>query len=269
MPGELINIGVVGAAGRMGAEVCKTIAAAPDMELVFAVDRRHTGISIREITSADTPDIKITGQLADAIESAGKIDAIVDFTHPDHACKHGLTALERSVAPIIGTSGLSKGDLNSLSSKAEEKGVPAFHIPNFAVGAVLMMKFAQEAARFLPECEIIELHHEKKVDAPSGTAIRTAELIESARRRKPEVPKTEVVKLEGARGGMLAETPIHSVRLPGLLAHQEVIFGGPGEVLTIKHDSMDRGSFMAGVLLALRNFQGHKGLVVGLENLLE
>jgi 4-hydroxy-tetrahydrodipicolinate reductase len=132
-----------------------------------------------------------------------------------------------------------------------------------------MMKFAMQAAKYMPECEIIEMHHEKKADAPSGTASRTAELIAMSRERRPDMPRTDMIRVEGVRGGILGETPIHSVRLPGLLAHQIVVFGGEGEVLSIRHDSMDRRSFMSGVLHALRSLEGHKGLIVGLENLLD
>ncbi|MBA3726883.1 MAG: 4-hydroxy-tetrahydrodipicolinate reductase, partial [Armatimonadetes bacterium] len=168
----------------------------------------------------------------------------------------------------IGTSGLSAPELSQLRKSSEERGVPALYIPNFAIGAVLMMKFASEAAKYMPECEIIELHHEKKADAPSGTATRTAELIAAHRLRRPDKGRSDMIRVEGVRGGAIGETPIHSVRLPGLLAHQMVIFGGTGEVLTIRHDSMDRSSFMGGVLFALRAFQGREGLIVGLESLL-
>lgn len=268
MSTEVLRVGVVGCAGRMGREVCKTIDAAPDMELALAVDKEHIGQSVRDFTSQHAPDIKVTSKLGEALDSTKKLHAVVDFTHPKFAGHHALLALKRGVAPIIGTSGLSISDLSALRSEAEETGTPALYIPNFAIGAVLMMKFAMEAAKYMPECEIIELHHEKKADAPSGTATRTAELIAASRERRPEKPRTDHIKLDGVRGGVLADTPIHSVRLPGLLAHQMVVFGAQGEVLTIRHDSMDRSSFMAGVLLAIRNVHRLKGLVVGLENVM-
>ncbi|MCH8274027.1 MAG: 4-hydroxy-tetrahydrodipicolinate reductase [Armatimonadetes bacterium] len=252
----------------MGREVCRTVDAAPDMEFAFAVDRREAGTPVSDLIGAQAPDINVTERLEEALSREPRTRAAVDFTHPSAAAANGIVCLRHGVTPIIGTSGLTPQDLDGLRAEAETQGVPAFYIPNFALGAVLMMKFAKEAAQYMPECEIIELHHDRKADAPSGTAMRTAELIAEGRRRPPKVPKTEVVKLQGARGGTLGETPIHSVRLPGLLAHQQVIFGGPGEVLTVRHDSLSRESFMSGVLLALRNFQGHKGLVVGLENLL-
>ena len=264
-----LQVGVVGAYGRMGREVCKTVDGAPDMDLVMAVDREGVGTSVREFTSQHAPAIRIEDRLSETLDKVGKVDSIVDFTHPKFAAHHALVALKHNVSPIVGTSGLTVSDLADIRTLSEEKGVPAAYIPNFAIGAVLMMRFAMEAARHMPECEIIEMHHEKKADAPSGTATRTAELIAGARLRRPDRGRTDMVRIEGVRGGAVGETPIHSVRLPGLLAHQMVIFGGQGEVLTLRHDSMDRSSFMGGVLVALRNLRGKKGLIVGLENLLD
>lgn len=264
-----LRVGVVGAFGRMGREVCKTVDAAPDMDLVMAIDKEAVGTSVREFTSPHAPDIRIENRLSESLDKVEKVDAIVEFTHPKVAAHHALVSLKHGVSPIVGTSGLTVSELGDIRSLAEEKGVPAAYIPNFAIGAVLMMRFAAEAARHLPECEIIEMHHEKKADAPSGTATRTAELIAGARLRRPDRGRTDMVRIDGVRGGSVGETPIHSVRLPGLLAHQMVIFGGQGEVLTLRHDSMDRSSFMNGVLVALRGIKGKKGLVVGLENLLD
>src|SRR5687768_15830188 len=231
-----LRIGVVGAFGRMGREVCKTVDAAPDMDLVMAVDKDGVGTSVREFTSQHAPDIRIEDRLSESLDKVGEVDAIVDFTHPKVAAHHAVVALKHGVSPIVGTSGLTVSDLGGIRSLAEEKNVPAAYVPNFAIGAVLMMKFAMEAAKHLPECEIIEMHHEKKADAPSGTATRTAELIAGARLRRPDRGRTDMVRIEGVRGGSVGETPIHSVRLPGLLAHQMVIFGGQGEVLTLRHD---------------------------------
>lgn len=253
----------------MGREVCRTVDAAPDMDLVLAVDKDGIGTPVRDFTSSHAPDIRVEERLSETIETVGNVDAIVDFTHPKVAAHHALVALKHGVSPIVGTSGLPVSGLADIRAKAEEAGIAAAVIPNFAIGAVLMMRFAMEAARYLPECEIIELHHEKKADAPSGTATRTAELIASSRLRRPDRGRTDMVRIEGVRGGSVGETPIHSVRLPGLLAHQMVIFGGEGEVLTLRHDSMDRSSFMSGVLLALRAIKGRTGLIVGLENLMD
>jgi 4-hydroxy-tetrahydrodipicolinate reductase len=269
MSDEILRVGVVGCLGRMGREVCKTVDSAPDMELALVVDKVGVGERARSFVGQKAPDLVVNDKLAESLDSAGKVHAIVDFTHPKFAAHHGMVALKRGVSPIIGTSGLSVQDMGSLRNEAEDRGVPAYYIPNFAIGAVLMMKFAMQAAKYFPECEIIEMHHEKKADAPSGTAVRTAELIALSRERRPDKPRTDMIKLEGVRGGSIGDTPIHSVRLPGLLAHQQVLFGGPGEVLTLRHDSMDRSSFMSGVLLALRSLNNHKGLVVGLENVMD
>jgi 4-hydroxy-tetrahydrodipicolinate reductase len=269
MTEKTLRIGVVGAYGRMGREVCKTVDAAPDMDLVMAVDKEGESTPVREFTSPHAPDIRIENRLSESLDKVGEIHAIVDFTHPKVAAHHALVALKHGVSPIVGTSGLTVSDLGDIRSSSEERGVPAAYVPNFAIGAVLMMKFAMEAAKHLPECEIIEMHHEKKADAASGTATRTAELIASARLRRPDRGRTDMIRIDGVRGGAVGETPIHSVRLPGLLAHQMVIFGGQGEVLTLRHDSMDRSSFMNGVLVAIRGLQGKKGLIIGLENLLD
>jgi 4-hydroxy-tetrahydrodipicolinate reductase len=194
---------------------------------------------------------------------------LVDFTVAAAAYPNALTALREGVSPVIGTTGMSEAQVGEIRELAAERGVGAFLAPNFAIGAVLMMVFAQQAARFMPEAEIIELHHEKKIDAPSGTAMRTAELIRAARAaRTVERPAHEELKLEGARGGDLDGIHVHSVRLPGYVAHQEVIFGGLGQTLTIRHDSIDRSSFMPGVLIACKRVREQPGLVIGLENLL-
>ncbi|RMG25066.1 MAG: 4-hydroxy-tetrahydrodipicolinate reductase [Armatimonadetes bacterium] len=262
-----IRVGVVGAAGKMGREVCKVVSTAPDMELAIAVDRNE-GLSVSE-WAPGCEGLVTVAKLGETIEAAHPVDVIVDFTHPKFAASNALVAIRRGAAAVIGTSGLSPQDLAALRSESEETGKAVLYMPNFAIGAVLMMKFAAEAARHFPECEIVEMHHDKKADAPSGTAIRTAEMIAQSRTRKPNKPATGIVKFEGARGGSVADTPVHSVRLPGLVAHQMVLFGGQGEVLTIRHDSLSRESFMPGVLLAIRKAPLMHGLTVGLEHLLD
>jgi 4-hydroxy-tetrahydrodipicolinate reductase len=218
----VINVAVSGAAGRMGQTVCAAVDGAEDMALVGRAD----------------PALQTA--LADVL---GDADVVVDFSTPDTALENARTCLEAGVHCVMGTTG---ADFSSLEGVGEAN---LFVAPNFAIGAVLMMKFAAEAAAHMPECEIVELHHDGKIDAPSGTAKRTAELIAAA-------------------GGNLHE-PIHSVRLPGLVAHQEVLFGGPGQTLTIRHDSVDRQSFMPGVLLAIRRVGSlDRSPAVGLEQLL-
>lgn len=263
-----MRVGVVGAAGRMGREVCKAVANAEDMELVFAVDKTAIGNAVRDWAGERAGNVRVTADLEKTFYST-PADAIVDFTHPEAAAENAVVALAHGAIPVIGTSGLSQESLAEIERACKDTGKPALYIPNFAIGAVLMMQFARRAAAYFPNAEVIELHHNKKADAPSGTAVRTCELIASSRKNEPDQDPTEVTKAEGARGGKIENVPVHSVRLPGLLAHQVVIFGGPGEALTIRHDSMDRSSFMQGVLLALRKCHAHSGLVIGLENLMD
>ena len=222
----MIRVVASGAAGRMGEAVCEAVEGADDMELAGRADPA-LGTELSEL-------------LAEA-------DVVVDFTQPDTALANATACLEAGVHVVVGTTGF---DLEALRAAAEAAdGARAFVAPNFAIGAVLMMRFAAEAAQHMPECEIVELHHDRKLDAPSGTAARTADLIAAA-------------------GGNVHE-PIHSIRLPGLVAHQEVIFGAEGQTLTIRHDSIDRRSFMPGVLLAVRRVGGlEEPLTVGLETLL-
>jgi len=219
----VINVAVSGAAGRMGDTVCRAVEGADDMSLVGRADPL------------------LESQLADVL---GDADVVVDFSTPDSALANARLCLEAGVHCVMGTTG---ADFSSLAGIGD--GANLFVAPNFAIGAVLMMKFSAEAARHMPECEIVELHHDRKLDAPSGTAARTAELIAEA-------------------GGHVHE-PIHSIRLPGLVAHQEVLFGGPGQTLTIRHDSIDRESFMPGVLLAIRRVgELETSPTIGLEALL-
>ena len=224
----MIRVGVAGAAGRMGATVCGAVEGAEGMELTGRADPAlETGLP------AILPDA----------------DVVVEFTTPDTSLKNSIACLEAGVHVVVGATGF---DLEELRDAAENSGTGAncFVAPNFAIGAVLLMELAQKAARHMPECEIIELHHDKKLDAPSGTAKRTSELITAA-------------------GGNVHQ-PIHSIRLPGLVAHQEVLFGGTGQTLSIRHDSIDRSSFMPGVVLAVRKVgQLEDRFTVGLEKLLD
>jgi 4-hydroxy-tetrahydrodipicolinate reductase len=264
----MMRVGVVGAAGRMGREVCKAVANAQDMELAFAVDKNGVGERVSQWADQTSADLVVSANL-DTSLAEKNVDAIVDFTHPNAAEENATKALRSGAIPIIGTSGLSGDSLNAIRRACAESNLPALYVPNFAIGAVLMMKFSQEAAKYFPDAEVIELHHNKKADAPSGTAMRTAEMIAESRKSDPSKDPTEVQKAEGARGGEVQGVHVHSVRLPGLLAHQQVIFGGPGEVLTIRHDSMDRASFMQGVLLAIRKCKSLSGLAVGLESVMQ
>lgn len=265
---------VCGAAGRMGREVVKAVEEAEGLALVAAVDRVSAGADSGELAGMGRNGIEIESDLQAAI-ARSQPTVMVDFTLPDSVKQNAILALENGVSPVIGTTGLSPSDLSMLDELAKERDIGVFVAPNFAIGAVLAMQFAAQAARYLPDVEIIELHHEKKLDSPSGTALLTAQKIAAARQEAGQtpipMPENLVEKAPGARGARHVNTgdiPVHSVRLPGFVAHQEVIFGGVGEILTIRHDSTNRSSFMPGVVLAVRKVRGLNGLVVGLENLL-
>ena len=260
---EAIRVAVSGAGGRMGREVVNAVlGAGPELALVGAADPAFAGSSICEALGADSPVI-IERSLESVLEST-PADVAVVFSVPAAAMGDIRAAMEAKVAPVVGTTGISAENLDEIRTLAAQHGVGAIIAPNFAIGAVLMMKLAGEVAKHLPAVEIIELHHDKKLDAPSGTAIKTAEMIASGRREVYEAASGEAPP---ARGGDFYGVRIHSVRLPGLIAHQEVIFGGLGQTLTIRHDSYDRKSFMPGVLLAIRKARGLKGVFYGLENI--
>ncbi|HET7431409.1 MAG TPA: 4-hydroxy-tetrahydrodipicolinate reductase [Nocardioides sp.] len=243
-----MKVGVLGARGRVGSEVCRAVEAADDTELVAAVD------------AGDPLD-----PLADA-------DVVVDFTHPDVVMDNLRWCLDHGLHCVVGTTGFDDARLAHLrEALAGAPGVGVLVAPNFSIGAVLMMRFAAAAAPFYESVEIVELHHPDKADAPSGTSRRTAELVAAARREagRGPVPDATSTGLEGARGADVDGIHVHSVRSRGLVAHQEVLLGGPGETLTIRHDSLDRASFAPGVLLGLRGIADHPGLTVGLEPFLD
>jgi 4-hydroxy-tetrahydrodipicolinate reductase len=246
-----IRVGVIGAAGRMGTEVCRAVEAADDLELVAAVD------------------------LADPLERLveGRADVAVDFTHPDAVMGNLEYCIQHGIHAVVGTTGFDDARLDTVRGwvAAAPHKVGVLVAPNFGVGAVLMMRFAAQAARFFVSAEIVELHHPGKADAPSGTARRTAELIAAARRDagRGAMPDATSSSLSGARGADVAGVPVHAVRLRGLVAHQEVLFGDEGEALTIRHDSLSRTSFMPGVLLGVRRVAETPGLTVGLEHFLD
>lgn len=253
----MIRVAVCGAAGRMGQTVTQTLNDALDLELVAAID-------VVGVTDVSPHFIDVHEALA-----ATSPDVTVDFSVADAAAANALVALEADVSPVIGTTGMSPAQIAGIEQLAAERGVGAFIAPNFAIGAVIMMEMAKLAAPHLDHVEIIELHHDRKIDAPSGTAARTAELIIQARGGRPAADApTETFNLDGVRGGVTDGVRIHSVRLPGFVAHQEVIFGGPGQFLSVRHDSTSRESFMPGVLLAVRRVRELSGLVIGLEHLL-
>ena len=263
-----IRVAVCGAAGRMGLEVVRAVAESEDLELVAAVDTSQTGTDAGAAAGLPSLGIPLRDDLPAALSEVAP-SVMVDFTVPKSALANVETALRRGVAPVVGTTGLSAADLERIAQWCDETNTPALIAPNFAIGAVLMMQFASQAAAHFPDVEIIELHHERKLDSPSGTAMLTARKIADSRRNEPApLPREREEKLPNARGAEFERIPIHSVRLPGFVAHQEVIFGGLGQILTIRHDSTDRRSFMPGVLLSIRRVRELSGLTIGLENLL-
>jgi len=262
-----IRVLVCGACGKMGRTVVQAVLEAPDMALAAAVDVVHVGEDVGAMVGVGDLGVSIEHHLESAAES-GKPDVMVDFTQPATVMNNIRCALARHVHCVVGTTGLSDDDLAEVRRLCTANSATAIVAPNFSLGATLMMQCAQLAAKHFGYAEIIELHHEGKKDAPSGTALRTADLMAEARGEPFDGVAAEHIKLDGARGGQQGGVAIHSVRLPGLVAHQSVIFGGTGETLTIRHDTSGRESFMPGVLLAVRKTQELEGLVVGLEPLI-
>ncbi len=262
-----LRVAVVGSAGRMGREVLRALGSDDGFKVVAAVDRTEIGRSTRDLAGPLAPDLPVEEDFTNALDRTHP-DVTIEFSHHSVALAHATNAVERGISFVFGMTGISEPDLEEMRRICEQHRTPGMYVPNFAIGAVLMMHFAEVAARWLPDAEIIELHHDRKEDAPSGTAMLTAVKIGNARRRPPTTLPAPLLKAEGARGGLVADVPVHSVRLPGLLAHQQVLFGGPGELLSIRHDSMDRVSFMQGVKLALRTVRTLSGLTVGLDKIL-
>ncbi len=262
-----IRVAVVGAMGRMGREVLKALTPQEGFEILIAVDHNEVGVHLREILGPKAPDVVVEGKMGAALDRV-QVDVLVDFSQSSAAAPHAISAIKRGVSPVIGTTGMKDEELREITLQCTESKVPGIYAPNFAVGAVLMMKFAQMAAKFMPDAEIIEMHHDRKEDAPSGTAMLTAERIAAGRQEPPSKRHTLQQRVEAVRGGKWHDTPIHSIRLNGLVAHQMVIFGGPGETLTLRHDSMDRTSFMHGVKLCVREARNLHGFVIGMDNVL-
>ena len=245
-----MKVAVLGAKGRMGTETVTAISGASDLQLVAQLD---------------------LGDSLDQLVTSGA-QVVVDFTHPDAVMKNLEFAITNGISVVVGTTGFDDAKLTKLKGLlAANPKVGALIAPNFALGAVLMMQFSEVAAKYFESVEIIELHHANKVDAPSGTAVRTAQMITDARKQnnKAKMPDATKDAIPGARGATVGDVPIHSVRSHGYVAHQEVIFGDPGETLSIRHDSINRAGFMPGVLLGVRQVVKHPGLTVGLEKFME
>lgn len=268
MESNPIRIVVAGPRGKMGSETVHMISETPHFELVAAIDHKNDGMNIADMTGLPHIDAPIYTDIDQCLSNI-EADVLIDFTHPEAGKAHFKKALEYRVRPIIGTSGFTNEDVLAFRQDVEEKESGAIIAPNFAIGAVLLMKFSQFAAKYLPDVEIIEMHHDQKKDAPSGTATKTAELIQETRQSKNQGHPNEKEMLQGARGAEIDGIHIHSVRLPGLVAHQQVLFGGDGELLTLRHDSMNRKSFMTGVRYAVDTVMSLETLVYGLENILD
>ncbi len=243
-----MRVGVLGAKGKVGATMVKAVQDVDDLTFSVGVDE---GDPLFELVQAET-------------------DVAIDFTHPAAVMENLKFLIDNGIHAVVGTTGFTDSRLGQVEEwLAAKPDVAVLIAPNFAIGAVLSMHFAQQAARFFESVEVIELHHPNKADAPSGTAVRTARLIAASRKGLPPNPDATSTGLEGARGADVDGIAVHSVRLAGLVAHQEVLFGGPGETLTIRHDSIDRTSFVPGVLLAVRKIREFAGLTVGIEELLD
>lgn len=267
MANEKTRIIVAGPRGRMGSETLRLIEETEHFQLVGAVDSKNNEKKVSELEGLPAMEAPV---YVDAARCLADVDAdvFIDFTVPEVGGVHAEMALKQGVHPVIGTSGFTQQKVNQLAELAEKTETGTIIAPNFAIGAVLMMKFSRLAAKFLSDVEIIEQHHAGKLDAPSGTAAKTAQMVAEVRdTNQQEHPDAKA--MDGARGAAVGGVPIHSVRLPGLVAHQEVIFGGESETLRIRHDSIHRKSFMTGVKLAVETVMGLNVLVYGLENILE
>lgn len=264
----MIRLVVSGACGKMGRAMLEKIALEEDVQVISAVDVMNTGKKLHEFVYAEKyENINIEGNLAEVL-SAYKPDVMLDFTTPKVVYNNIMLALQQGVSPVVGTTGLTAEQLEDISHLAREKKLGAFIAPNFAIGAVLLMQLATQAAKYMSSAEIIELHHDQKIDAPSGTALKTALAMEPYINIAHE-DKKEMEIIPGSRGGLTNGIRVHSVRLPGFVAHQEVIFGALGQTLTLRHDSISRESFYPGVILAIRKVKTFTGLKIGLETIME
>ncbi len=263
----MIRVGVLGAAGRMGRLVCQAVAEDRDLALVAGINPSFDGEHLGRMIGHPEVDVRISDGVETLLQA--ETEVAVDFTEPDVVMDNVRWAIEHAMHIVVGTTGVGPKEQAEIAQLLEDEGNESNVVvaPNFAIGAVLLQRFAEQAAMFFPAAEIIELHHEGKLDAPSGTAATTAERMSAARGDSWEGPVGESVK--GVRGGSIEGIRVHSIRLPGLVAHQEVIFGGLGQTLTIRHDSSQRVSFMPGVILAIKSVIGRPGLTVGLEPLLD
>lgn len=264
----MIRVGIVGALGKMGREVVRAVMADNELELVMAVDMYEEGSDIGTVAAAKACDVKICSNLPEAIVNQ-KPDVIIDFTQPSQVFCNVSLYIENKVKSVIGTTGLSDDQIKELKELSKASDIGCLIAPNFSTGAILMMKFAKEAAKYFDNAEIIELHHNQKKDAPSGTAVKTAQLMAENNDNFSTGNCSETELIEGARGANAdSDIRIHSVRMPGYIASQEVIFGANGQIFKIRHDSMDRTCYMAGVTMAVKYVFKNNDFVYGLENIM-
>ncbi|MEG2148642.1 MAG: 4-hydroxy-tetrahydrodipicolinate reductase [Clostridiales bacterium] len=263
-----MKVAMIGVNGKMGRAILAGIIDSANVKIVGAVDIVGVGVDISALIGGEPRNIIVENSMEKMIKDK-EPDVIIDFTSPKTVKNNVKIALANKVHIIVGTTGLSTDDLEEINSLAKEVSRVAFVVPNFALGAVLMMNFSAQAAKYFPNVEVIELHHDQKLDAPSGTAIKTLEMMAAEREKIHQGNPQEVEKIKGARGGEYQGMRVHSVRLPGYVAHQEVLFGGRGQTLSIRHDSMNRDSFVDGVLLTLNSIGDlQPGLTYGLEKVL-
>jgi 4-hydroxy-tetrahydrodipicolinate reductase len=266
---NVIRIIIAGPRGRMGSEAVKMVNSTEHFQLVAVVDHKNDGMNLSAIEGFTGISAPIYSNLETCLEE-NPADVLIDLTTPEFGMFHAKTALSYGVRPVVGTTGFTPDQLEELKGICEEKELGCIIAPNFAIGAILMMKFSQMAAKYFKDIEIIELHHDQKLDAPSGTAVKTAQMISEVRtEKKQQGHPLEKETHQGARGADIEGMRIHSVRLPGLIAHQQVMFGADGQTLTIKHDSYNRASFMSGVKVAVESVMKVNLFVYGLENILE
>lgn len=265
---EKIKIVIAGPRGRMGREAVKLVHDTDYFDLIAVLDNKHDGLNLSDLDGFHGINAPIYSDIEACFQSH-RADVLIDLTTPEVGMHHARTALNYGIRPVVGTTGFSKSDLQELDELCKENNVGCIIAPNFAIGAILMMKFSQMAAKYFQDIEIIELHHDQKLDAPSGTAVKTAQMIAEVKESKQQGHPLEKETILGARGANFEGMRIHSVRLPGLIAHQQVMFGADGQTLSIRHDSYNRASFMSGVKVAVESIMKINVLVYGLENILE
>jgi 4-hydroxy-tetrahydrodipicolinate reductase len=265
---DIIKVAVAGASGRMGREVVKMVLEDPELRLAAAVDNSSEAIDAGLLVGMGACGVRMSNDLEQAL-SESKPDVLVDFTTPKSVIGNTKLAIQYGVRPVIGTTGFTPEDIEEMDKLCKEAGIGGLIAPNFSIGAILMMKFAAQAAKYMPHVEIIEYHGDQKLDAPSGTSIKTAELIAASRQELRQGNPNEEETIEGSRGGYYNGFRIHSVRLPGVFAQQEVIFGGNGQTLKIRHDSFERAGYMPGVNLAVKKVMTYEGMIYGFEHFID